>query len=158
MRSRGTAIVWVVVACASLVGCTKSRGNPINTGPTSPLSPATSVVPLAAKFPTDAAASQSAAVAICATGAPDGYTVAASHPVPVSQLTGMHGGPPPGIYPYASSLSGFNPSAVAGWCEFKGQSGYFASVVSPSGERLDQVVGYSATLIAISSSGPDAIP
>jgi hypothetical protein len=115
-------------------------------------------VPLAAVVPTDAAASQSAAVAICATGAPDGYTVAVSYPIPVSQLTGMHGGPPPGIYPYASLLSGFNPSAVAGWCEFKGQSGYFASVVSPSGVRLDQVVGYSPTLIAISSSGPDALP
>jgi hypothetical protein len=72
----------------------------------------------------------------------------------------MHGGPPPGIYPYASVLSDFSPFAVAGWCEFKGQAGYFASVVSPSGLMLNQIIGYgpSPTFLAISSTGPDALP
>jgi hypothetical protein len=72
----------------------------------------------------------------------------------------MHGGPPPGIYPYASLLSDFSPFAVAGWCEFRGQAGYFASVVSPAGLLLNQIIGYgpSPTFFGIPSSGPYAQP
>jgi hypothetical protein len=110
--------------------------------------------------PSDAAASQSAAATICERGAPSGDTVAVSYAVPVSQLTAIHGGPPPGIYPYASLLTDFSPFAVAGWCEFKGQSGYFASVVSPAGVLLNQIIGYGPgpTFLPIPSTGPYALP
>jgi hypothetical protein len=162
---RGLTPVLVALALA-LTGCTsgerKSAGGTIGSpaAPSAAAPLASTKSPLAIVTPTDAASSQSAAAAICQTGAPGGTTVVESFPVPIETLTSMHGGPPPGIYPYASLLAAVSPFTVAGWCEFRGTSGYFASVVSPTGVMLNQILGYgpSPTRLAIPSTGPYALP
>ena len=166
-RSDVRVLSPVLVALAiALTGCTsgghKSAGGTVG-GPAVPSVAAPSAStksPLAIVTPTDAASSQSAAAAICQAGAPGGTIVVESFPVPIETLTSMHGGPPPGIYPYASLLAAVSPFTVAGWCEFRGTSGYFASVVSPSGVMLNQILGYgpSPTRLDIPSTGPYALP
>jgi hypothetical protein len=153
-----STIVLLVATCALLGGCTNARARSAPRPPTAPAPPSAPVssATLAAVTPTDAAASQAASAAICRAGAPPGNTVVASYAVPVSQLTAMHGGLPPGIYPYASGLSEVSPFAVTGWCEFKGNGVYFASIVDPSGRLLNQIIGYgpSPTFFPLPPTGP----
>jgi hypothetical protein len=94
---------------------------------------------------------------LCEQAAQPAEPLAATYPTTVAQLRQLHGGPAPGIYPFAKSLSSFAADAPAAWCEFKTAAGYTITAVSPNGSPLDGDTMTTPTFVDL-QNGPPALP